>query len=80
MADIYAHIFVTFKLVTLVEASRCLLCCVGGSLRPIDIQLMKNLQAKVNIVPIIAKADTLTSSEVKRLKAQVCITSTGEHT
>jgi len=46
--------------------------CVGGSLRPIDIQLMKHLQAQVNVVPVIAKADTLTSTEVKRLKAQVC--------
>ena len=53
------------------------LCCVGGSLRPIDIQLMKQLQAQVNIVPVIAKADTLTSAEMKRLKAQVsCVANT----
>lgn len=32
---------------------------------------MKALQNKVNIVPIIAKADTLTTSEVKRLKTRV---------
>ena len=43
----------------------------GGSLRPVDVQLMKQLQTQVNIVPVIAKADTLTSTEVKRLKAQV---------
>jgi len=41
------------------------------SLRSIDVQLMKQLQAQVNIVPVIAKADTLTSIEVKRFKAQV---------
>jgi len=48
-------------------------CFVGGSLRPIDVQLMKHLQAQVNIVPVIAKADTLTSTEVKRLKTQVSL-------
>ena len=48
--------------------------CVVGSLRPIDIQLMKHLQSQVNVVPVIAKADTLTSSEMRRLKAQVCLT------
>ena len=47
--------------------------CVDGRLRPVDIQLMKHLQAQVNIVPVIAKADTLTSAEVKRLKTQVCL-------
>jgi septin 2 len=32
---------------------------------------MKALQSKVNIIPIIAKADTLTHAEVKRLKTRV---------
>lgn len=32
---------------------------------------MKALQSKVNIVPIIAKADTLTPGEIKRLKTRV---------
>ena len=32
---------------------------------------MRALQSKVNIVPIIAKADTLTPLECKRLKAKV---------
>ena len=45
--------------------------CVDCSLRPVDVQLIKHLQSQVNIVPVIAKADTLTSAEVKRLKAQV---------
>lgn len=34
---------------------------------------MKALQTKVNIIPIIAKADTLTTTEVKRLKTRVII-------
>jgi len=32
---------------------------------------MKRLQNKVNLVPVIAKADTLTATELKRLKERV---------
>lgn len=41
------------------------------SLRHVDLEMMKRLHRKVNIVVIIAKADTLTASEVKRLKARI---------
>jgi len=40
-------------------------------MKPLDIECMKALQTKVNIIPIIAKADTLTINEVKRLKQRV---------
>ena len=40
-------------------------------LRQIDRELMLRLQNKVNIVPVIAKADTLTRQEVLRFKATV---------
>ena len=43
----------------------------GHGMKPLDIECMKALQGKVNIIPIIAKADTLTQSEVKRLKTRV---------
>lgn len=43
----------------------------GHGLKPLDIECMKALQNKVNIIPIIAKADTLTAIEVKRLKTRV---------
>ncbi|XP_030848316.1 septin-2-like isoform X2 [Strongylocentrotus purpuratus] len=52
-------------------------CCLyfispyGHGLRPIDIEFMKRLHDKVNIVPIIAKADCLTKTEVKRMKDRV---------
>uniref|UniRef100_A0A087YG48 Septin n=1 Tax=Poecilia formosa TaxID=48698 RepID=A0A087YG48_POEFO len=52
-------------------------CCLyfispfGQGLRPIDVEFMKALQDKVNVVPLIAKADCLTPSEIKRLKEQV---------
>ncbi|XP_066302286.1 septin-5-like isoform X1 [Branchiostoma lanceolatum] len=52
-------------------------CCLyfippyGHGLRPLDREFMKRLQDKVNIVPVIAKADTLTPAEVKKLKAKI---------
>lgn len=33
--------------------------------------MMKRLHRKVNIVVVIAKADSLTAAEVKRLKARI---------
>jgi hypothetical protein len=41
------------------------------SLRQMDLEMMRRLHKKVNIVIVITKADTLTQSEVKRLKANI---------
>ena len=41
------------------------------SLKPVDIQFMKELHHLVNIIPVIAKADTLTPTEVRKLKLRV---------
>ncbi|XP_031733937.1 septin 5b [Anarrhichthys ocellatus] len=52
-------------------------CCLyfippfGHGLRPVDIEFMKALQEKVNVVPLIAKADCLTPSEIKKLKERL---------
>uniref|UniRef100_A0A0B7A3J7 Septin-type G domain-containing protein n=1 Tax=Arion vulgaris TaxID=1028688 RepID=A0A0B7A3J7_9EUPU len=52
-------------------------CCLyfispyGHGLRQIDIQAMKKLHSKVNIVPLIAKADILTTDELRRMKNRV---------
>ncbi|XP_026467208.1 septin-4 isoform X2 [Ctenocephalides felis] len=52
-------------------------CCLyfvppyGHSLRQMDLELMRRLHRKVNIVIVIGKADTLTATEVKRLKANI---------
>ncbi|CAB3359685.1 Hypothetical predicted protein [Cloeon dipterum] len=52
-------------------------CCLyfippyGHGLRQLDVEFMKRLQNKVNLVPVIAKADTLTPTELKRLKDRV---------
>ena len=40
-------------------------------LRPVDISVMKKLHHKVNIVPLVAKADMLTKKEIKNLKEKV---------
>ncbi|MEQ2182900.1 Septin-2, partial [Goodea atripinnis] len=40
----------------------------GHGLKPLDVEFMKAIHSKVNIVPVIAKADTLTLRERDRLK------------
>ncbi|XP_066936680.1 septin-7-like isoform X5 [Clytia hemisphaerica] len=52
-------------------------CCLyfiaptGHGLKPLDVEFMKKLHNKVNIVPVIAKADTLTGDECNRFKQQI---------
>jgi len=52
-------------------------CClyfinpIGHGLKPLDIEFMKNLHHLVNIIPVIAKADTLTPTELRKLKLQI---------
>jgi len=41
------------------------------SLRQIDLEVLRRLHRKVNVVPVIAKADTLTTHEVKKLKERI---------
>ena len=41
------------------------------SLRQIDLEFLKRLQYKVNLIPVIAKSDTLTEQEVQRLKNNI---------
>jgi Septin family protein len=44
----------------------------GHSLKPLDIEVMRRLHTKVNLIPVIAKADTLTDEEVTLFKQRVC--------
>jgi septin family protein len=44
---------------------------LNQSLRPIDRDFLHHLQHKVNIIPVIAKADTLLKSELTALKKQL---------
>ncbi|XP_057176642.1 septin 5b isoform X2 [Triplophysa rosa] len=40
-------------------------------LRPVDVEFMKALQDKVNVIPLISKADCLTPAEMKKMKDRV---------
>ncbi|XP_066932205.1 septin-1-like isoform X2 [Clytia hemisphaerica] len=52
-------------------------CCfyfinpVGHGLKPIDVKFMQLLHERVNIVPVIGKADTLTKKELQKIKRKV---------
>ncbi|XP_026099033.1 septin-5-like isoform X2 [Carassius auratus] len=52
-------------------------CCLyfisphGHGLKPIDVNFMKALDQKVNIVPVLAKADSLTPKEISNMKAKI---------
>uniref|UniRef100_A0A8D0KXZ5 Septin-type G domain-containing protein n=1 Tax=Strix occidentalis caurina TaxID=311401 RepID=A0A8D0KXZ5_STROC len=52
-------------------------CCIyfispfGHGLRPLDVEFMRALHQRVNIVPVLAKADTLTPVEVERMKNKI---------
>ncbi|XP_010136505.1 PREDICTED: septin-4-like, partial [Buceros rhinoceros silvestris] len=52
-------------------------CCIyfispfGHGLRPLDVEFMRALHQRVNIVPVLAKADTLTPSEMERMKNKI---------
>ncbi|XP_031447783.1 septin-4 isoform X2 [Phasianus colchicus] len=52
-------------------------CCIyfispfGHGLRPLDVEFMRALHQRVNIVPVLAKADTLTPAEVERMKNKI---------
>ncbi|KAJ7163893.1 putative cell division control protein CDC3 [Mycena crocata] len=43
----------------------------GHSLKQIDIEFMRRLHQKVNLIPVIAKADTMTDEEIVDFKARI---------
>ncbi|KAI7899548.1 Septin-domain-containing protein [Cokeromyces recurvatus] len=43
----------------------------GHGLKPLDIEAMKRLGTRVNLIPVIAKADTMTSKDVSNFKKQI---------
>ncbi|KAL3860337.1 hypothetical protein ACJMK2_010476 [Sinanodonta woodiana] len=52
-------------------------CCLyfiaptGHGLKPLDVEFMRRLHDKVNIIPLIAKADTLTPDECREFKKTI---------
>ncbi|XP_055372488.1 septin-2 isoform X1 [Condylostylus longicornis] len=47
------------------------ICPTGHGLKSLDLVCMKKLDTKVNIIPIIAKADTISKIELQRFKAKI---------
>ncbi|EGN97468.1 hypothetical protein SERLA73DRAFT_184187 [Serpula lacrymans var. lacrymans S7.3] len=43
----------------------------GHTLKPLDIEIMKRLGTRVNLIPVVAKADTLTQNDVIVFKQRV---------
>uniref|UniRef100_A0A8C3W3K8 Septin n=1 Tax=Catagonus wagneri TaxID=51154 RepID=A0A8C3W3K8_9CETA len=43
----------------------------GHSLKPLDLLTMKNIDTKVNIIPLIAKADTISKSDLQKFKCKI---------
>lgn len=54
-------------------------CCLyfirptGHTLKPLDIEVMKRLGTRVNLIPVIAKADTLTPTDLHKFKKRVSL-------
>lgn len=44
---------------------------IFNSLRELDIELMRRLSPRVNVIPVIGKADSLTPSELRDFKKRV---------
>lgn len=44
------------------------ICPTGHGLKSLDLVCMKKLDTKVNIIPIIAKADTISKTELQKFK------------
>lgn len=53
------------------QGSSDALTSLGPSLRPLDLEFMKHLSKVVNIIPVIAKADTMTLEEKSEFKQRV---------
>ncbi|KAF4628283.1 hypothetical protein G7Y89_g9873 [Cudoniella acicularis] len=43
----------------------------GHALKPLDIEVMRRLHTKVNLIPVIAKADTMTDEEILAFKSRI---------
>ena len=56
---------------TRVHACLYFIAPTGHSLKAVDIEFMKRLSPKVNLIPVIAKSDTLTEDELEGFKHRV---------
>ncbi|XP_066962455.1 septin-2 isoform X1 [Macrobrachium rosenbergii] len=56
---------------TRIHACLYFICPTGHGLKSIDLVCMKKLDSKVNIIPIIAKADTISKAELTKFKQRI---------
>ena len=56
---------------TRVNACLYFIAPTGHSLKALDIEFMKRLHKKVNLIPVIAKSDTMTNEEIAAFKERV---------
>ncbi|KAK7081138.1 Septin-6 [Halocaridina rubra] len=56
---------------TRIHACLYFICPTGHGLKSIDLVCMKKLDSKVNIIPIIAKADTVSKAELSKFKQRI---------
>uniref|UniRef100_A0A6B2EIE0 Septin n=1 Tax=Phlebotomus kandelakii TaxID=1109342 RepID=A0A6B2EIE0_9DIPT len=54
-----------------IHACLYFICPTGHGLKSIDLVCMKKLDTKVNIIPIIAKADSVSKAELQKFKAKI---------
>lgn len=54
-----------------IHACIYLLCPTGHSIKPIDLAVMKRLEQRVNVIPVIAKADTIAKNELAKFKENI---------
>ena len=63
----FNHFFLYFR----VHACLYFITPNGHGLKSIDLVCMKKLDSKVNIIPIIAKADTINKAELAKFKTKI---------
>ncbi|KAI8622650.1 Septin-domain-containing protein [Chytriomyces sp. MP71] len=56
---------------TRVHACLYFIAPTGHALKPLDVEFMKRLAGCVNLIPVIAKSDTMTDEEVKVFKSRI---------
>lgn len=61
------HTYVAFASLALEDG----MLMEGYSLKPLDIEIMKRLGTRVHVIPVIAKADTLTQNDLFTFKQRV---------
>ena len=54
-----------------IHACLYMICPTGHSIKPIDLAVMKKIEQRVNIIPIIAKSDTIAKNELAKFKENI---------